>query len=239
MALDNPRTPVPTLHRLVREGARAAAVMPINPVVTWPNHTMYVTGVTPAKHQVMFNGLLTRDASGLPKIEPWRPKREMVKAPTVYDAAFAAGLTTAQVDWVAIHEPQTITWAFAERPSPGGASKPRWSRPSWSRLATSRRSTRTRPRPGAIRCGPMRRCTSWSVTSRTCCCSTCSRSTARITRMAPARSRRPRPWRFSMPRSPGSWRRSIAAVWPPRPRSSCSPTMGFAPRAGPSTPTSR
>jgi predicted AlkP superfamily pyrophosphatase or phosphodiesterase len=120
IALDNPRTPVPTLHRLVREGARAAAVIPVNPVVTWPNHTTYVTGVTPAKHQVMFNGLLTRDAAGLPRIEPWRPKREMVKAPTVYDAAFAAGLTTAQVDWVAIHEPETITWAFAERPSPGG-----------------------------------------------------------------------------------------------------------------------
>ncbi len=120
IALDNPRTPVPTLHRLVREGARAAAVIPVNPVVTWPNHTTYVTGVTPAKHQVMFNGLLTRDAAGLPKIEPWRPKREMVKAPTVYDAAFAAGLTTAQVDWVAIHEPETITWAFAERPNPDG-----------------------------------------------------------------------------------------------------------------------
>ena len=73
IALDNPRTPVPTLHRLVREGARAAAVIPVNPVVTWPNHTTYVTGVTPAKHQVMFNGLLMRDAAGVPKIEPWRP----------------------------------------------------------------------------------------------------------------------------------------------------------------------
>ncbi len=121
VALDNPRTPVPTLHRLVREGARAAAVIPINPVVTWPNHTTYVTGVTPAKHQVLFNGLLTRDATGVPKIEPWRPKSEMVKAPTVYDAAHAAGLTTAQVDWVAIYEPGTITWAFPERPSPDGA----------------------------------------------------------------------------------------------------------------------
>jgi len=119
-ALDSPRTPVPTLHRLAREGARAAAVIPINPVVTWPNHTTYVTGVTAAKHQVLFNGLLTRDAAGTPKIEPWRPKKEMVRAPTVYDAAHAAGLTTAQVDWVAIHEPGTITWSFAERPNPEG-----------------------------------------------------------------------------------------------------------------------
>jgi predicted AlkP superfamily pyrophosphatase or phosphodiesterase len=118
--MDNPRTPVPTLHRLAREGARAAAVIPVNPVVTWPNHTTYVTGVLPAVHQVLFNGLLTRDAAGLPRVEPWRPKREMVKAHTVYDAAHAAGLTTAEVDWVAIHQPETITWAFAERPNVDG-----------------------------------------------------------------------------------------------------------------------
>jgi predicted AlkP superfamily pyrophosphatase or phosphodiesterase len=120
VALDDPRTPAPTLHRLARQGARAAAIIPVNPVVTWPNHTTYVTGVTPARHHVLFNGLLTRDAMGLPAIEPWRPKREMVQAPTVYDAAHAAGLTTAEVDWVAIHQPETITWAFPERPSPGG-----------------------------------------------------------------------------------------------------------------------
>lgn len=120
VAMDDPRTPAPTLHRLAREGARAAAVVPVNPVVTWPNHTTYVTGVTPARHHVLFNGLLTRDARGLPRVEPWRPKREMVKAPTVYDAAHAAGLTTAEVDWVAIHQPETITWAFPERPNPEG-----------------------------------------------------------------------------------------------------------------------
>ena len=121
VAMDNPRTPVPALHRLAREGTRAAAVVPVNPVVTWPNHTTYVTGVLPARHQVMFNGLLVRNASGVPTIEPWRPKREMVRAQTVYDAAHAAGLTTAEVDWVAIHQPETITWAFPERPNPDGA----------------------------------------------------------------------------------------------------------------------
>ena len=121
VAMDDPRTPVPTLHRLAREGTRAAAVIPVNPVVTWPNHTTYVTGVLPAVHQVLFNGLLVRDGSGVPRIEPWRPKRQMVKAQTVYDAAHAAGLTTAEVDWVAIHQPETITWSFAERPDPDGA----------------------------------------------------------------------------------------------------------------------
>jgi predicted AlkP superfamily pyrophosphatase or phosphodiesterase len=120
VAMDNPRTPVPTLHRLAREGARGAAIIPVNPVVTWPNHTTYVTGVLPAVHQVMFNGLLVRNPNGVPTIEPWRPKREMVKAQTVYDAAHAAGLSTAEVDWVAIHQPKTISWAFPERPNPDG-----------------------------------------------------------------------------------------------------------------------
>jgi predicted AlkP superfamily pyrophosphatase or phosphodiesterase len=34
----------------------------------------------------------------------------------LYDVAHAAGLTTAEVDWVAIHNAETITWAFPERP---------------------------------------------------------------------------------------------------------------------------
>ena len=44
----------------------------------------------------------------------------MVRVPTVYDAAFHAGLSTAQVDWVAIQNPGTITWAFPERPNADG-----------------------------------------------------------------------------------------------------------------------
>ncbi len=120
-ALDDPRLPAPTIQRLVREGTRADALIPVNPVVTWPNHTTFVTGVTPARHEVLFNGTVVRDPAGAPpRIEPWRDKREMVKAPTVYDRAHAAGLTTAQVDWVAIHNAETITWAFPERPNAAG-----------------------------------------------------------------------------------------------------------------------
>ena len=119
-ALTDPRTPVPTLQRLAREGAIAKALLPVNPVITWPNHTTMVTGVRPAVHGVMFNGLLIRDGDGPPRIEPWRDKTEWVRAPTVYDAAHAAGLTTAEVDWVAIFRAPTITWAFPEVPNPSG-----------------------------------------------------------------------------------------------------------------------
>jgi predicted AlkP superfamily pyrophosphatase or phosphodiesterase len=44
----------------------------------------------------------------------------MVFAPTIYDRAFAAGLTTAEVDWVAISKVPTIHWSFPELPNPEG-----------------------------------------------------------------------------------------------------------------------
>ena len=117
-ALDDPYLPVPTLRRLAAQGAVAKGMTAVNPTVTWPNHTSMVTGVTPAKHGVLFNGTLIRDPGVPPRIEPWRDKSEMVKAPTLYDLAHKRGMTTAQVDWVAIFNAPTISWEFAERPNP-------------------------------------------------------------------------------------------------------------------------
>ena len=120
-ALEDPRLPMPALRTLAGEGAAAAAMKPINPTVTWPNHTTMVTGVDAAHHQVLFNGLLTRNqADGTMTVEPWRDKDQLVHARTVYDAAYEAGLTTAQVDWVAVFGARTISWAFPEEPNPDG-----------------------------------------------------------------------------------------------------------------------
>ena len=118
-ALADPKLPLPTLRRLAARGAIASGMRPVNPVVTWPNHTTFVTGVAAARHGVLFNGVLVRDRDGIPpRVDPWRDKRLMVRVPTVYDLAYARGLTTAEVDWVAIQHPGTITWAFSERPDP-------------------------------------------------------------------------------------------------------------------------
>jgi predicted AlkP superfamily pyrophosphatase or phosphodiesterase len=116
-ALADPSVPLPTLRRMAKDGAWARAMEPVNPTVTWPNHTSMVTGVAPARHSVLYNGLAVRGGPGEPlKVEPWVDKPELVKSPTVYDLAHAAGLTTAEVDWVAIHNASTIKWAFPERP---------------------------------------------------------------------------------------------------------------------------
>jgi predicted AlkP superfamily pyrophosphatase or phosphodiesterase len=119
-ALDDPYLPVPTLRRLAARGALAKGMRPVNPTVTWPNHTTLVSGVTPAKHGVLFNGLLKRDPGVPPRVEPWLHRDEMVRVKTLYDIAHARGLTTAQVDWVAIQDAPTVTWAFPERPPPTG-----------------------------------------------------------------------------------------------------------------------
>ena len=120
-ALDDPDLPLPTLRDLAARGARAKVMRPVNPTVTWPNHTSFITGVTPAKHGVLFNGILVREPGVPPRVEPWRDKSEMVRVRTLYDVAHDRGFTTAQVDWVAIQNAPTITWAFAERPDPSSA----------------------------------------------------------------------------------------------------------------------
>lgn len=118
----DPTLVIPNLRQLAAKGSVADAMTVSNPSITWINHTTLVTGVNPRKHGVLFNGLLTRNGPTLPpKVEPWRDKAELVHVPTLYDAAFKAGLSTAQVDWVAILNSGTITHEFLEIPKPGGA----------------------------------------------------------------------------------------------------------------------
>src|SRR2546425_4610010 len=99
-ALDDPKLPIPTLRRLIQNGA-AARMTTINPTVTWPNHTTMVTGVRADEHGLLVNGTIVPTGEWPPvKVEPMIDKERMVHVPTVYDAAHKAGLTTAQVDWV-------------------------------------------------------------------------------------------------------------------------------------------
>lgn len=109
--------PLPNLRKLAANGAQARAMTVSNPTVTWINHTTLVTGVMPRKHGVLFNGLLLRPGDGSPpKVEQWADKDRFVRAPTLYDVAHAAGLTTAEVNWPATTRAKSIDWSFAELP---------------------------------------------------------------------------------------------------------------------------
>ena len=102
--LDDPKLPIPTLRSLIENGV-SARMATVNPTVTWPNHTAMVTGVRADEHGLLANGTILRTGAWPPvKVEPMIEKEKMVHVPTVYDAAYKAGLTTAQVDWVAINQ---------------------------------------------------------------------------------------------------------------------------------------
>lgn len=116
-SLAEPQLPMPTLHALMKQGAYASSMQPVNPTVTWPNHTSMVTGVDAAHHHVLVNGLIVHQRTdGPPSVDTRASKAQMVAVPTLYDVAFHAGLVTAEVDWVAIMNSGTINWHFAEAP---------------------------------------------------------------------------------------------------------------------------
>jgi len=120
-SLHEPELPVPTLHQLMKAGAYAASMRPINPTVTWPNHTSMVTGDDASRHHVLVNGLIVDQRTQRPpRQDADATKTQLVAVPTVYDAAHEAGLTTAEVDWVAIGDAKNIDWRFSERPHPDG-----------------------------------------------------------------------------------------------------------------------
>lgn len=118
-ALKDPRLPMPTLRMLEANGTHADAMQPINPTVRWPNHTALITGVNAGAHHVVANGLIVLpEDGGPPEIKPWVAKDGLVHARTLYDAAAEKGMTTGQIDWVAIYGAKNVRWEFGERPNP-------------------------------------------------------------------------------------------------------------------------
>jgi len=98
--LREPGAPLPTLRKLAGEGAVADGMRVANPSITWPNHTTLVTGVHPAKHSVLFNGVLVRPGPGLGvRVDPRRDKADLVAVPTLVDLLFEKGYRTAGINW--------------------------------------------------------------------------------------------------------------------------------------------
>jgi predicted AlkP superfamily pyrophosphatase or phosphodiesterase len=116
----DPSLPIPNLRQLAADGAAATSMVITNPSSTWSNHTTMITGQSPRKHGVLFNGLLRRPGGGQkPFVEQWADKNEYVRVPALYDIARANGLTSAESDWVAVKGAKTIDWSFAEAPEAG------------------------------------------------------------------------------------------------------------------------
>ena len=87
---------VPNLRKFLREGTFAEGVTGVIPTVTYPSHTTLVTGVWPVKHGILANTTfdpLQKNHEG------WYWYAEDIRVPTLWDAAAAAGRTTASIQW--------------------------------------------------------------------------------------------------------------------------------------------
>lgn len=87
---------VANLRAFMTDGAYATGVRGVLPTVTYPSHTTLLTGASPAKHGVYDNTTfdpLLRNQRG------WYWYAEDIKVPTLWDAAAAAHLQTANIYW--------------------------------------------------------------------------------------------------------------------------------------------
>ncbi len=87
---------IPVLRDFLAHGTYAEGVIGVVPTVTYPSHTTMVTGVWPAEHGVVDNTLFDplREHPNT-----WYWDFSDIKVPTVYTAAAAAGIKTANVGW--------------------------------------------------------------------------------------------------------------------------------------------
>lgn len=109
---DDPKAEMPNIRKLAQQGVRAEKMKAVLPTVTWPNHTTLVTGVTPGKHGVVGNTYLDRKTNEVVPLiwDPLFDKEQIIKVPTIYDVAKAAGLKTAAVTWPASRGATTLDW---------------------------------------------------------------------------------------------------------------------------------
>jgi predicted AlkP superfamily pyrophosphatase or phosphodiesterase len=87
---------VPNLRAFMADGAYAQGVLGVLPTLTYPSHTTLLTGASPAKHGIIDN---TTFDPKLRNQRGWYWYAEDIKVPTLWDAAAAANLKTANVYW--------------------------------------------------------------------------------------------------------------------------------------------
>lgn len=98
---------LPNLRRFVTGGSYASGVVGNLPTVTYPSHVTLLTGVAPARHGVVNN--TTFDPMQINQTG-WYWYASDITAPTLWDAAAKAGLTTANVHWPVSVDAKSVRW---------------------------------------------------------------------------------------------------------------------------------
>lgn len=97
---------LPNLQAFMQQGAYADTVRGVLPTLTYPSHTTLITGVSPDRHGIAGN--LTFDPYNK-NAQGWDWYASDIKVPTLWDAAHAAGLRTANVHWP-VSVGATVDW---------------------------------------------------------------------------------------------------------------------------------
>ena len=87
---------IPNLREFRDHGAAAEGLQGVFPTVTYPSHTTMVTGRRPSEHGIISNNLFDPEDR---LNAAWFWYSELIKTPTLWEAARSAGLTTAAVSW--------------------------------------------------------------------------------------------------------------------------------------------
>ncbi|MBB6240981.1 ectonucleotide pyrophosphatase/phosphodiesterase [Rhodanobacter sp. MP1X3] len=87
---------LPNLQAFLKQGSYAHDVRGVLPTLTYPSHTTLITGVSPNVHGIGSN--LTFDPTNKNQ-QGWDWYASDIRVPTLWDAAHAAGLSTANVHW--------------------------------------------------------------------------------------------------------------------------------------------
>jgi predicted AlkP superfamily pyrophosphatase or phosphodiesterase len=86
----------PNLNEFARAGTLSDGLFGVYPTVTYPSHTTLVTGVSPAIHGILSNGMFDPEE----KLDgAWYWYAQQIQRPTLYTLAKQKGLTTAAVSW--------------------------------------------------------------------------------------------------------------------------------------------
>ena len=91
--LENLTLKIPNLRRILREGEFSAGVTGIVPTVTWPSHTTILTGTDAWSHGILSNRRPAEEGGDY----YWSVN--LLRRPTLLDAAAKAGLKTATITW--------------------------------------------------------------------------------------------------------------------------------------------
>lgn len=114
--LNDPRAQLPTLRRLMKEGASATGMITTFPSVTWPSHTSLITGTEPGRHGVIGNSVWdAKRNQGLTYIgDPVLTKQQSIRVPTLYDVAHKAGLSCGSVIWPCCNAADSLKWVIPD-----------------------------------------------------------------------------------------------------------------------------